>query len=352
MSAATIPSRSPDDARATLALTLVADVGSVTHRHLIERFGTATRALGAVVSSEVASAAFAQADAYLVRGGARGLALTTNAESAYPESLRDLHDPPPVLWSRGDWDTLRSPVVAVVGTRRATAYGLRVTRSLVAALARGGACIVSGMALGIDAVAHTVALESGARTVAVLGTGADIAYPRANTALHRAIGVRGLVLSELPPGARSDAGSFPKRNRIIAALASLTIVVEAPMKSGALITARCALELGRDVAMVPGPIDSLQSEGTNAVIREGAHVIGSIADALSLVGLDAPLRPHPVIESESELLVWRLLENGAATLDELCARAALPVSQCLSAVTGLEIRGVIDCEMTGLIRRR
>lgn len=352
MSAATIPFRFPDERRAALALTLVADVGSVTHRQLIERFCTASRALGEGFSPEVVHDAYARADELLARGVSRGLALTTNADEGYPASLRELHDPPAVLWSRGDWGTLGSPVVAVVGTRRATAYGQRITRALVGALARGGACIVSGMALGIDAIAHTVALEASGRTVAVLGTGADLVYPRAHAALHREISARGLVLSELAPGAKSDAGSFPRRNRIIAGLASLTIVVEAPVKSGALITSRCALDLGRDVAAVPGPIDSPQSEGTNELIRDGAHAITSVADALYLVGLQAPVRLRPVIEDQSEQRIWDALDEGAASLDELCARTALPVSECLTAVTGLELRGIVECALTGEIRRR
>lgn len=294
----------------------------------------------------------AHADVLVARGRALGLALTSSADTAYPASLRDLHDPPPVLWSRGHWETLQGPVVAIVGTRRATSYGQRVTRTLVSALSRGGACVVSGMALGIDAAAHRAVLEVCGRTVAVLGTGADVAYPRANITLHREISDRGLVLSELPPESRSDAGSFPRRNRIIAALASLTIVVEAPVRSGALITARCALDLGRDVAAVPGPIDVPQAEGTNELIRDGAHAITSISDALSLIGLNPPMCSHPIIEDESEQCIWHLLAEGAATLDELCARAMLPVSHCLAAVTRLELRGIVECALTGQIRRR
>src|SRR5207249_9854011 len=145
-------------------------------------------------------------------------------------------------------------------------------RELAGALARAGACVVSGMALGIDAIAHRAALEVNGRTIAVLGTGVDIAYPRAHRGLHAEIVARGLVLSELPPGAHSHGGSFPLRNRIIAALAKVTIVVEAPEGSGALITSERALDLNRTVAAVPGPIDSPQSEGTNKLIREGAQI--------------------------------------------------------------------------------
>ncbi|MEP6493782.1 MAG: DNA-processing protein DprA [bacterium] len=322
------------------------------HRQLIERFGSASRALHDGFSRAVQSSALAEADAMLVSAAARGLRLITNLDESYPATLGDLHNPPAVLWARGELSALREPVVAVVGTRRATSYGLRVTREIVTALARGGASIVSGMALGIDAAAHMAALEVGNHTIAILGTGADVAYPRAHVALHRELGIRALVLSEMPPGARSDPGSFPRRNRIIAALATVTIVVEAPARSGALLTSGHALELGRDVAAVPGPIDSPQSVGTNELIRDGAHVITSTADALRLVGLEVLPKLRPEISNATELRIWNALEPGAATLDELCARAAIPVTECMVAVTGLELRGIVECALTGEIRRR
>lgn len=352
MSAATTPSRSPDDAGATLVLSLIADVGPVTHRRLLERFGSAGQALAHAFPPALVRAAVADADRLAARARERGVDLTTSADARYPEQLNDLYDPPPALWSHGDWETLRQPVVAVVGTRRCTAYGRRVTRALVTELARAGACIVSGMAHGIDAVAHLTALETGGRTIAVLGTGPDVAYPAANTGLHRDIGARGLIISELPPGAGPDGGSFPRRNRLIAALASLTIVVEAPLKSGALITARCAMELGRDVGMVPGPIDAPQSQGTNEFVREGAHLISSVGEALSLVGLAAANRRPPVMADDAEHVTWEAIQGGAVTLDDVCARASLPVAQCLAAVTRLELRGVIECTPAGEIRRR
>jgi len=270
----------------------------------------------------------------------------------YPERLADLKDPPALLWSIGDWSVLDAPVVAVVGTRRATSYGLRVTRDLVGALVRAGACVVSGMALGIDAAAHRAALDARGRTAAVLGTGVDVAYPRSHRALHAELALNGLLVSELSTGAHSHGGSFPMRNRIIAAIARLTIVVEAPVKSGALITANHALDLARDVAIVPGPIDSPQSRGSNELLRDGAHPIASIADALSLAGLAPQRRGEPAFEDETEVRIWSALEQGAASLDELCARSALPVSRCLTAITALEMRGVVECALTGEIRRR
>jgi len=270
----------------------------------------------------------------------------------YPERLRELEDAPQLVWAIGDLATLRDPVVAVVGTRRATSYGLRVTHDLVAALVRGGACVVSGMALGIDGAAHRAALEAGGRTVAVLGNGVDVAYPRAHRGLYQEIAERGLLLSEMPPGAPSMKHHFVKRNRLIAALARLTIVVEAPFKSGALKTADFAEALGRTVAVVPGPIDSPQSAGSNHYLREGAQVIASIDDALTLAGLSPQKRGTIDVDSATERQVWDALAAGAASLDELCARSALPVAECLSAITGLELRGVVECALTGEIRRR
>src|SRR5687767_10385576 len=161
----------------------------------------------------------------------------------YPAGLLDLPSPPRVLWAIGSLDTLRGPVVAIVGTRKASPYGVRATREIARALARAGACVLSGMARGIDGTAHLAALDAAGRTVAVLGTGVDIAYPAGHRPLHGRIREHGLLLSEEKPGAHAGPGSFPRRNRIIAALASVTIVVDAGVKSGASITATLALEL-------------------------------------------------------------------------------------------------------------
>jgi len=348
----TTPSRFPDEVRAIVALTLVADVGSVAHRQLTERFRSASHALRAGFPASVTSKVYADADEYLRLAERRGLRLTTQLDASFPPALRELHDPPATLWSRGSWETLCDPTVAVVGTRRATNYGQRITREIAGALARAGACVVSGMAHGIDAYAHRAALDAGGKTVAVLGNGADVVYPRANAGLYREIVDRGLVLSELPPGMRSGAWAFPRRNRIIAGLCRLTIVVEAPKHSGALNTSKHAYELGRDVAAVCGPVDSPQSEGANELIRDGAHAITSVADALALVGLTALVKVAPELRGADEQRVWNALVEGSATLDELCARTTLPVAECLAAVTALELRNIVECALTGEIRRR
>src|SRR5687767_6727402 len=274
-------------------------------------------------------------------------------DEGYPPALLDLRAPPRVLWAIGDIATLKSPVVAIVGTRKATAYGERVTREIAGSLARAGACIVSGLARGIDGIAHRAALDAHGRTVAVLGTGVDIAYPAGHRPLHARIREHGLLLSEELPGACAGPGSFPRRNRLIAALASITIVVEAGVKSGAIITANHALDLGRTVAAVPGPIDMPQSAGTNGLLRDGATVIADVADALQLAGLTPPARrPDPEIISAAEQAVWAALRDGALDVDTLTVRAGLPARDCLAAVTTLELNGAIECALTGEIRRR
>jgi DNA processing protein len=273
-------------------------------------------------------------------------------DADYPPALLELAQPPSKIWRIGDLRVLDRPVVAIVGTRRSTAYGERVARELASALARAGACVLSGMARGIDGVAHRGALAAGGITAAVLGTGVDIAYPPSHRALHAKIAAMGLLLSELPPGAHSHGGSFPMRNRLIAALARLTIIVEAPVKSGALITARAASDLDRDVGIVPGPIDLPQCEGSNLLLRDGAHPIMSAADALALVGLTPPVRTMIEPDDPDELRIWKALRDGPADLDTLCYRTALPVQRCLAAVTGLELKGSIECALTGEIRTR
>ena len=272
-------------------------------------------------------------------------------EADYPARLREAPRPPKVLWAHGDLELLDRPCVAVVGTRRATAYGERVARELGRVLALAGATVVSGLARGVDACAHRGALEAQGATAAVLGTGLDVVYPRAHHALQRTIAERGLLLSELDPGDAAHGGSFPERNRIIAALSVATIVVEAGEGSGALITAAHALELGRNVGAVPGQIDIPQAQGSNKLMAEGAAVIASMADAVALAGLVAPLRPSELAADGVERRLWDALAAGPADLDTLCTRASLPAHDGLAAVSALEVRGMIECALSGEIRR-
>lgn len=272
-------------------------------------------------------------------------------DPGYPERLLDCAAPPASLWSRGDITLLDRPCIAIVGTRSATAYGERAARELGRVLALAGATVISGLARGIDAAAHRGALDAGGATCAVLGTGLDVVYPKAHAPLQRAIGERGLLLSELDASNPAHGGSFPSRNRIIAALSMATIVVEAGAKSGALITAGCALDLGRALAAVPGPIDVPQTQGSNELLRDGAIVIASMADAVALAGLTAPVRVSDLPADGIEHRLWEALSHGAADLDTLCTRARLPAHEGVAAVAGLEVRGLIECALSGEIRR-
>jgi DNA processing protein len=271
---------------------------------------------------------------------------------AYPNELLDLSMPPSELYAIGRRSALIGPRVAIVGTRQSTAYGERSTRTLTRALVRAGVSIISGMARGIDGAAHRTAIEEGGKTVAVLGTGIDVPYPVGHRQLHKSIAEYGLVLSENPPGMTAYKGAFPRRNRIIAALAPVTIVIEAGFKSGALNTASQALELGRVVAAVPGPIDSEQSQGSNQLLRDGAVMIASADDALALLGVTAAKeRPTPTLP-ENEQRVWNAIDKGFMEIDALVNKSALTTSDCLAAITSLEIMGLIECSAAGEIRRR
>ena len=323
----------------------------MAHRELVERFGTAARAFDARVPRHDRERLLVDADALAASATRCGASILLRGEDEYPARLLDLPDPPPLLFALGTPAFATPPIVAIVGTRSSSTYGERVARELAGAVARAGGCVASGMARGIDAAAHVAALEAGGRSLAVLGTGVDVAYPAAHRALHRRLAKDGLVLSEHAPGERASAGAFPHRNRIVAALADVVVVVEAGATSGALITAAHALELGRTVAAVPGPIDSAGSAGANELLRDGAAVIASVADLLALAGLTAPARRPPSLAPD-EQLVWDALAAGASDADTLAARTRLPAQRCLTALTTLELAGAIECELSGAIRRR
>jgi DNA processing protein len=321
----------------------------------VERFGYSERAFDEHVSRSDRDALLRLAEDAFDDARRVGSELLLLDDARYPAALHDLPNPPVILYAAGALSWLEpsreSPVVAIVGTRRATAYGARVTREIATQLARAGAVILSGMARGIDAEAHIGGL-SGGRTAAVLGTGIDIAYPAGHRALHAEIRSRGLLLSEQPPGSHATAGSFPERNRIIAALACMTIVVEAGRKSGALITAARALDLNRIVAAVPGPIDVPQSAGSNELLRDGAQIITSAEDALALAGLTPAARSPAVDAAGPDRAIWEAVGAGAHDLDTISSVTALPAREVMAGITRLELRGAVECVLTGEIRRR
>ena len=275
--------------------------------------------------------------------GRAGLVAICRHEDDYPESLRDDRAAPPVTsWAGALPD---GPAIAVVGTRQPSPEGLEVARALGRGLAAAGVTVVSGMALGIDSAAHDGALQAGGPTVAVLAGGADIAYPRSKRALHGRIREHGAVLSEAPPAFVPRRWCFPARNRIIAALASATIVVQAAARSGSLITAELAMDLGRDVGAVPGSPLDWRSAGTNALLRDGATVVRDAIDALDLalgvghgLGTDAEARTaglDPVLRT-----LLRKLGEGRTTIDAIALSPA-EADAALLGLTELEILGLV-----------
>jgi DNA processing protein len=266
----------------------------------------------------------------------------------YPPLLAELHDPPAAIHVRGDTEILAEPAVAIVGARSCSSYGAGVARELARELARAGVAVVSGLARGIDGEAHRGTLEGGGRTVAVLGCGIDRDYPRSHSELARRIREHGAVVSEYPPGVEPAPWRFPARNRIIAGLCAATVVVEARERSGALITADFALELGRDVFAVPGEITSALSAGTNDLLRQGAAPLLSAGDVLEALGLEPAVRQLPPL-SPAGSQVLRLLADGARDADDLARGSGRTTAEVAAVLVELELAGVAS-EADGLYR--
>jgi DNA processing protein len=273
----------------------------------------------------------------------------TRGSSAYPPLVAQLHDPPSRLFLRGDAALLDRPAVAIVGARSCSPYGAQVARTLARELAGAGVVVASGLARGIDGEAHRGALEAGGATLAVLGCGIDVDYPPRHANLARRIAETGLVLSEYPPGTEPAPWRFPARNRILAGLALATVVVEARERSGALITADFALELGREVFAVPGEITAALSAGTNRLIRQGAAPLLGADDVLSALGVE-PVGPPPALGvSESARRVAALLADGPRASDELVRASGLSAGDAAAALVELELAG-FAAEADGVYR--
>jgi DNA processing protein len=283
-------------------------------------------------------------------------------DPGYPTLLNDIADPPPVLFALGDLTLLTHPAAAIVGSRDHSSYGASVCRSLAAAAAGAEVVVVSGMARGLDAVAHTGVLDSGGTTIGVLGNGLGVIYPAANRTLYDRVGREGLLISEFPPGERPHAGSFPRRNRLISGLARVTVIVEAAAGSGALITADFALDQGREVMAVPGNITSAVSVGTNRLIADGATPVLEPADLLrhfpesstaapksSPLGNDAKPLPEKLSSEERELA--ELFARQPLHPDELAGRLQRPIGDVLALLSGLEIAGVVEQGPGRMFRR-
>lgn len=273
-----------------------------------------------------------------------GIRLLTLDDPDYPPPLRNIADPPPVLYLKGDLLATDELAVAIVGTRVPTVYGKQVAESFARGLADQGVTVVSGLARGIDSCAHRAALEAGGRTVAVLGSGLDIIYPGENRRLASEIAERGALVSEFPLGTKPDGVNFPRRNRIISGLSLASVVVEAKETSGALITAEFALEQGRDVFAVPGNIFSPTSHGPNRLISEGAKPACSVQDILEELHLETAAEQRDVRkavpETETEAEILCCLSHEPLHIDEIRRSVCLPMSVVSSALTMLELKGL------------
>jgi DNA processing protein len=290
----------------------------------------------------------------------KNLCVLTPADAGYPGRLREIPDPPPALFVSGEIPDV--PAVALVGSRKASRTGIECARALGGALGERGVCVVSGLALGVDAAAHEGALEAGGPTVGVLGCGIDVVYPRDNRSLFRAVKGAGALVSEYYLGESPLAWRFPARNRIIAGLCDAVVVIEAPQKSGALITARHGAESGRDVWAAPGPLGALECRGSNRLLADGASVLWDIPEfvetyaqgAEGLTDAAPPAGDPPVPDSlpEGEAAVLCGVGLEPTEVDAISGRSGLETPKVLSALALLELKGYVARGPGGLFVRR
>lgn len=350
-----------------LVLKAIPDISDNLYKRLVEKFGSPKEVFEAK-EKELAQVPEIRRDAVrAIMGGTVDVTeelerikrhridiITLNDES-YPESLKAIYDPPPLLYVKGKIKREDRNAIAIVGSRRATTYGRLTAQRLSSQLAAQGITIVSGMARGIDSEAHKGALAVGGRTIAVLGCGIDVIYPPENRALEERIASSGAVITEFPFGTRPFAGNFPKRNRIISGLSLGVIIVEAAEKSGALITARLALEQGREVFAVPGSTTSPYSKGTHNLIKEGAKLVENIDDILeeleSLIqvrrGKEKETKGFlkPVLSKEEEI-IYGLITQEPKHIDLLIQESKLSAQKVTGILMNLQIKGLIK-ELSG-----
>jgi DNA processing protein len=356
---------------ATLALSLVPGIGSERLRTLVRRFGSAQQALDASYAQLVAvdgisrAAATAIKDARLDDGrdgrdGRRvlerlrvlGARVVFPGDTDFPALLEEIPEPPAVLYVWGDVSLFDRPGVAIIGSRNHTSYGAEAARVLAGAVAQR-AVVVSGMARGIDAIAHGAALDASGASIGVLGNGFGVIYPAANAQLYERMVARGCLVTEHPPGERPHAGSFPRRNRLISGLARVVVVIEADAKSGAIVTVDAATAQGREVMAVPGPITSRTSYGCNKLIQQGAKPVICAADIFEEIGLAGDLatigrdlstpapRVPPLDLTGLQLTLWNRMTTEPQHVDALVGAARTQPSEVLGALTELELRGLV-----------
>ena len=366
----------PDAAlHSVLRLCLVEGVGPRVQQTLVERFGSAagvlaaspsellaTPGVGPKLARNLAQAREIDVDVELTLCRQHRVQLIARESSAYPRMLKETADPPSLLYVRGELVEADGLALAVVGSRRATHYGLRQSERLAGGLSRAGLTVVSGLARGIDAAAHRAALAAGGRTIAVLGCGLSHIYPPEHASLADEVAGRGALVTEMPMRREPRGGFFPQRNRIISGMSLGVLVVEASLKSGALITARHAMEQGRDVFAVPGPIDNPNSRGTNRLIADGAKLVQSVDDILDELGPLVEATPGPgerTVHHPGELQlndlerrVLDLIETGPTDVNGVIASSGLPTQQVLSILTVLEMRRLVNRLSANVFSRR
>lgn len=346
--------------RSWLALRSIRGIGDVTARRLFETFGSGTAILGAGaaaleraglrkdIAREIgAFARWVDVDREISRARAVGADLLCLGDARYPKALGFTADPPPVLYVKGRIEEADTEAVAIVGSRAASAYGLAVSERLARELAALGITVVSGLALGVDGAAHRGALRENGRTIAVLGCGIDRVYPLGHRRLAAAIAAQGALVSELPIGAPPQGPNFPRRNRIVSGLALGVVVVEAGERSGSLITARMALEQGREVFAVPGEAGLDRTRGTHRLIRRGARLVESAADVIEDAipwRIGGTSRDPPRLGTAASADGARMLaafENVAEHVDRLIERSGFEPSRALETLLELELAGQV-----------
>jgi DNA processing protein len=346
------------DKRYWVGFNLVKGIGAVRLQALMDHFGglelawqAPADALQAAGLSPKLAERVAQVRAgvdlekYMANVAAQGIGILTWEDELYPPRLKEIDQPPPVLYVRGALTTEDAWAVAVVGTRRVSAYGRQVTEELASFLAANGVTVVSGLARGVDAIAHQSALKSGGRTIAVLGCGVDRVYPPEHLQLAEKMMTSGALISDYAPGTPPDASNFPPRNRIISGLAMATVVVEAGETSGALITAQFAVDQGREVFAVPGNILAPQSKGTNRLIAQGARPMLSARDLLDVLNLTRVVQQRevrqalPADETESKLLA--ALTHEPLHMDDIRSQTGLPIERVSATLVMMELKGLV-----------
>jgi DNA processing protein len=359
-----LDSSSRDEVSSWLRLTLVPGVRLRDHRTLLAAFRSPQHVLAAsragiaqLCGDDVAEALAKGARSSSVDAALRWLAddnhhLVTLADSAYPQSLLDIDEPPTVLYARGRLELLNACGFAIVGSRNATVQGVRDTEAFAATLSAAGLCIVSGLAAGIDAAAHRGGLAQKGSSVAVMGTGADRIYPAAHRGLAEELERLGCLLSEFPLGTPPDPGNFPRRNRLISGLSRGVLVVEAAIQSGSLITARRAVDQGRDVFAIPGSIHSPLSKGCHDLIKQGAKLVESAEDILVEIGLaGAPASRKPAQPSGPADPLLDAMGFAPVTMDEIAQRTGFAAAALAASLSRLEIEGRIAALAGGLFQR-